>query len=236
MTRLIVACCFLNEERFIRNMIRSLKHITDIDYVHFFDGAWWHPDITHQTNSTDETVRIIADTMPELNISYNIAQMSRLFKNESDKRNTQLSMIHQKMHEDYWILVLDGDEQIEANGNFELKPYLEIFNIMDAILVDCEGNQTDCIKATLRLIKGGQNLHYHTGRPMVVHDKNCKIVNDYSEQADIQNTYKTHVFRIVNNWLLKNTDRMLQKYGLWKHTQANKTDQCDWLNSSFSST
>jgi len=235
--RTILTMCIYNEEEFLWDTLQNtVKTVKDLDAIHILDGAWKYGGTS--PNSSDKTDRIIEtfahacqSNYPELEIFF--AHSSDIFESESAKRNHQLKLIDGIYGgEDYYAFVIDGDEEIRfPNGVVELwlRDYLKEQNNRCGLVTTYAYNQQKGGKI-LRFIPGNQGIHYHTGKSMCLHDKNCEMITDYTPGIEWINKqcFEVTDFFIMNKWNIRNKERQIEKDKFWQHQQATPEIKCTY--------
>lgn len=184
--RLVVAMCIYNEEDFIEKTIDSLlAKVKDVDVIDILDGAWKNGG--DSPISTDKTFEIITRLQLKYfnRCSIEYRAEGRIFDNEAAKRNNQLEYIESTYgYEPYNVLVLDADERFNFHtGEFEMwiKDYLGDLPFIGCITSYAHSSRQGMIVP--RIIPGGQGIHYHNNRSMIVHNGDHTLEIDYNLDA-----------------------------------------------------
>jgi glycosyltransferase involved in cell wall biosynthesis len=216
--KVVVALCIYNEEQFIYETLDDCRKIADLDGIHILDGGWEHggtsPVSTDKTHA--EITRWIVDNDNEITVTVERNPDNKLWASEGIKRNYQLKAI-EKQWGDAYVVIHDGDENIEFNcgrKNIWLK---EVLATVWPFTILCKSFSFNGVNDAVgvRVIPTGQGVHYHTDRPMIVHDHKCDIMCDYNFDKTVfikQNATKSLPLIIfVNKWNTRILDRVKDK-------------------------
>ena len=223
--KLIAASCVYMESQYIGEMLPSLQLIRDLDAIHISDGAWIRGGPIPQ--STDMTKMIVEEFAKTSPIPIHWTESNKFFASQGHKRNQQLAAI-EKMYpgEDIWIFVIDGDEELVADGPMDLKPILA--RLPGPACIEAFGFQQKLPMKTLRFIPGNRGIHYHTQKTMRIHDASCSLVMDYEQgqtRGDVKELTGLH---LVNKWNIRNQQRMAFKMDYLIFKDAQPMTKCQW--------
>lgn len=234
--KLVAAICGYDSAKFLDRVIKKLLQIPDIDVIHYMDGSW-RKGFGPWSHSTDGTLKIIESwsrNLPDM-IDYDVMYPPSYFmwKNESDKRNTQLRTIQQRHGKDSWVLVIDDDELLSTGP---IKKYLkdkeDKVGLINAIAPPPGPKLAECtVMKSPRLIKLGNGIHYHSETNMLIHDRNHKTIADYKpgqEHYSFDKTFTLPEAQIENLWMHRDNVRMSQKkdYFLKMEKTSRRSESC----------
>lgn len=228
--KLVVAMSVYNEEEFIESSINNtISCITDIDGIHILDGAWkLGGDSPISTDGTAEIVKRMKEKYPNVRIEY---ECKDIWESEGDKRNYQLKRIEEIFGKSY-IIVKDGDELFKfANGKDSMFLKIKLAQSYPAIgLMNTYRYGGENAGLGVRLIPSHTNLHYHTGKAMVLHDEKCNILCDYNHDNFFVVNNKCFTFEgmiYVNHWNIRNKNRQYDKEEYLKEVWHGKETPCN---------
>lgn len=205
---LVVDIVLHNEEDNIIDCLCSLQKIPDIDYVNIIDGSW----SKDEPRSIDRTIDLIRGFK---NGVFQIRYTSMKWKSESEKRNFGYKFSEAKSKDrDVWHFTIDADEEIILAKGVKyllLKPMLQVLK-HDYVLLE-SGPHDDNMKHPLeyfqvRLWRGSKGVHWHTGKPMVLHDGECKEVMDWGTHKLYQDVHWIKNLQILNKWDYRSPQRI----------------------------
>ena len=224
-SRLIVAMCIYNEEKFIEGTIDSiLSKVKDIDVIEILDGRWKNGAAeTGTPNSTDKTKSLVDGLSRKYSNRCDIIfrESNQVFENEAAKRNYQLELIEENYgYESYWVFILDGDERLQfTTGDFEvwLKDHLGDMGFIGLMKTFARGGNKSMIVP--RFFPGGHGIHYHNKRSMIVHNGDHTIELDYNVNNQMESfgdmtkvqAFLIDRFFLVNFYPQRERARILEK-------------------------
>lgn len=234
--KLIAAICGFEEEQLLESTLNSLNKIQDLDAVHFHDGAWLKGG--YNQTSQDMTKKIF-DEFPlncekiwtdQISHPPSFQLTDGFYRSQGEKRNHQLQLLHKyALGEEYYILVIDGDEELigPKAEPFKLKPTLRKISGFCGI-INAVGYKQDRAMGTLRLIPGGQDIHYHTEKTMRIHDAKCNVIMDYEHGIKGPNLVVLPGLKIENKWQIRNQKRMAVKIDYVQYRQSQPLLPCKY--------
>jgi hypothetical protein len=212
--KLVVAMSVYNEEQFLESSVdNTIACISDIDGIHILDGAWKvGGDSPVSTDRTPEIVDRLKEKYPNVQIVY---ESKDIWESEGDKRNYQLKRIEEIFGKSY-IIVKDGDEFFKfTNGRDHIFLKIKLAQKYPAIgLINTYRYGGEKAGLGVRLIPSHTNLHYHTGKAMVLHDEKCNIMCDYNHDNFFVINNKCFTFEgmiYVNHWNIRESNRQWAK-------------------------
>jgi|FLOH01.1.fsa_nt_gi hypothetical protein len=214
--KVVVGLCIYNEEQFIRDTLQDCLKIQDLDAIHILDGAWVDGGTSHL--STDKTHDIIVKWIIDNDVVVTVERKpdKTLWESESIKRNYQLDRIHQ-LHGPSYVLVHDGDELLKFNCGREniflketLSPHYPKLITMKSYSYNGVNDQIG-----VRVIPTGFDIHYHTDKPMLLHNESCAILVDYNfhtePYVDEDSCWPLDIMFYVNRWNSRDLERVKSK-------------------------
>ncbi len=231
--KLVVAMSVYNEEQFLESSVdNTITCISDIDGIHILDGAWKvGGDSPVSTDRTPEIVDRLKEKYPNVQIVY---ESRDIWESEGDKRNYQLKRIEEIFGKSY-IIVKDGDELFRfTNGKDHIFLKIKLAQKYPAIgLINTYRYGGERAGLSVRLIPSHTNLHYHTGKAMVLHDENCKIMCDYNYDNFFVVNNKCFTFEgmiYVNHWNVRDRDRQWAKEKYLQKIYYGQETPCNAFN------
>lgn len=228
--KLVVAMSVYNEEQFLESSVdNTISCISDIDGIHILDGAWKvGGNSPISTDRTPEIVDRLKEKYPNIQIVY---ESKDIWESEGDKRNYQLKRIEEIFGKSY-IIVKDGDEFFKfTNGRDHIFLKIKLAQKYPAIgLINTYRYGGEKAGLGVRLIPSHTNLHYHTGKAMVLHDEKCKIMCDYNHDNFFVINNKCFTFEgmiYVNQWNIRNNDRQWAKEEYLQKVYHGQEEPCN---------
>jgi hypothetical protein len=228
--KLVVAMSVYNEEQFLESSVdNTIACISDIDGIHILDGAWKvGGDSPVSTDRTPEIVDRLKEKYPNVQIVY---ESKDIWESEGDKRNYQLKRIEEIFGKSY-IIVKDGDEFFKfTNGRDHIFLKIKLAQKYPAIgLINTYRYGGEKAGLGVRLIPSHTNLHYHTGKAMVLHDEKCKIMCDYNHDNFFVINNKCFTFEgmiYVNHWNIRESNRQWAKEEYLQKVYNGQEEPCN---------
>jgi len=236
----VIAHCIYNEEQFLQQTLEDDLSV-DVDVIHILDGAWelfgdgwWQ--------STDKTVSIINEFRKKaekigVKVIYECNPNHSIWENQAIKRNYQTDRIAELVKSPHYILIKDGDEVFKfLNGreNNWLKKDMVNWIKLDANvgLMNTFALHSDKGGMGVRFIPSKRPLHWHTGKNMVVHDKDHNLIMNYNigqMESDPTKCFLYGSAILVNYWGMREPDKMSKKVDYIKTREKNKdTRPCQY--------
>jgi glycosyltransferase involved in cell wall biosynthesis len=228
--KLVVAMSVYNEEQFLESSVdNTIACISDIDGIHILDGAWKvGGDSPISTDRTPEIVDRLKEKYPNIQIVY---ESKDIWESEGDKRNYQLKRIEEIFGKSY-IIVKDGDEFFKfTNGRDHIFLKIKLAQKYPAIgLINTYRYGGEKAGLGVRLIPSHTNLHYHTGKAMVLHDEKCNIMCDYNHDNFFVINNKCFTFEgmiYVNHWNIRESNRQWAKEEYLQKVYNGQEEPCN---------
>lgn len=238
--RLIAAICGFEEEQMLASTLTSLQNILDLDAVHFQDGAWikggYSPISQDMTQSIFQEHPLNCEKIWTDQFSHppTFPLVDGFYRSQGEKRNHQLDIIEKMMElrpdwhtEEYYILVIDGDEELTGPKSqpFKLKPTLrKIFPFCG--IINAAGYKQDRTMGTLRLFPARKGIHYHTEKTMRIHDIKCNVIMDYEHGIKGPNLVFLPGLKLENKWQIRHDKRMAIKMDYVQYRQSQPLLPC----------
>ena len=238
--QIIISHCIYNEEQFFEGVLYDDLKSNDLDVIHILDGAWNNYDGGYQSN--DNTIEIInnfKDRVKEIGIKviYEKHPENKIWESEPIKRNYQIKRIKELFGDKpYYNIVKDGDEifhHLSGRQNSWLKKDLVEWIKYDQNigLINCNAHYSDISLLTPRMFPSTRDLHYYTGKSMVIHDENHNIVSNYN--PDVRNSgdpklcFVYQSMMLINKFTIRNKQRQMDKIPFVKYIESQKgNDPC----------
>ena len=236
--QLIISHCIYNEEQFFEGVLYDDLKINDLDAIHILDGAWKNFEGGYQSNdNTLEIINNFRDRAEKIGVKviYEKHPENEIWESEPVKRNYQLKRIREIFGDKpYYNLVKDGDEffhHLSGRQNSWLKKDLvEWIKYEQNIgLINFNAYYSDISLLTPRLFPSTRNLHYYTGKSMVVHDENHNIISDYNpsvrNSGDPKLCFVYQSMMMINKFTIRNKQRQLDKIPFVDYIESQKGNE-----------
>lgn len=240
--QVIIAHCIYNEEQFFEEVLYDDLKINDLDAIHILDGAW--DKFKGGYESTDRTKSIVDEFRKKveplgIKVIYETNPEKSIWKSEPVKRNYQLERIKNLFGKyPYYIIVKDGDEvfhHLSGRINTWIKKDLIkwIKYEQNIGLINCNAHYSDISLLTPRMFPSTRDLHYYTGKSMIIHNENHNVISDYN--PDVRNSgdpklcFVYQSMMLINKFTIRNKQRQMDKIPFVKYIESQKgTDECEF--------
>jgi len=236
----IIAHCIYNEEQFLQQTLEDDLNV-DVDIIHILDGSWELFDGGHWC-STDKTIKIIKAFKKKaekvgIKVIYEAHPKHEIWENQAIKRNYQTDQIHKLVKTPYYIMIKDGDEVfkfLSGRINVWLKKEMVqwIKKPANVGLMYTHALHSDKQGMGVRFIPSTRPLHWHTGKNMVLHDKDHNLIMNYNKGQMKSDKTKCFLWGsgiLVNYWGERNADKMKKKVDyIINRRKLPKTEHCNY--------
>ncbi|MHA2092850.1 MAG: glycosyltransferase family A protein [Candidatus Kariarchaeaceae archaeon] len=237
----VIAHCIYNEVEYFKDCLEDDLKFNDVDVIHIMDGAWEHYS-GGTPESNDGTLEIISEFRKKAKAigieviyeSKDLADNGGIWRNQGEKRNSQLKAIDDIIDEPYYILIKDGDEFVHfLNGRQsiwikrDMVEWQKTSNDVGILRTNSFNSDIDLWGA--RFLPSTNKVHYYSEKPMIIHDTEHKVVMNYNTNGfGINNSrcFKFASLMFINHWNKRNFDRVVKKEGYIKHQLNPELTPC----------